>query len=196
MAIQRSHFGFSRRSSPATCVRGGFPGILLFGTWYTSRALAFGLVPSFARRGIVIDIERVGRVRNVDDRKTKEQRLHVRFMSSRNKLKEDRSRENPSLSLIGQVDASSRGRQFCVNSLLVDSALGPPQQTSGDQLAIATTRLSAMSAMEGVPGDSPAPVDPLVYRDLLIFEESLRSQYLYLQRRRRKYLGRAPHRLK
>jgi hypothetical protein len=47
--------------------------------------------------------------------------------------------------------------------------------------------------MEGIPNDSPAPVDPMVYRDLLIFEESLRSQYLYLQKRRRKYLGTKRH---
>ena len=43
--------------------------------------------------------------------------------------------------------------------------------------------------MEVIPNDSPAPVDPMVYRDLLIFEESLRGQYLYLQRRRWKYLS-------
>ena len=43
--------------------------------------------------------------------------------------------------------------------------------------------------MEAIAQDSPAPVDPAVYRDLLIFEESLRSQYLQLQNRRRKYLG-------
>src|SRR5579862_5010284 len=43
--------------------------------------------------------------------------------------------------------------------------------------------------MEAIAQDSPAPVDPMVYRDLLIFEESLRSQYLYLQKRRRKYLS-------
>jgi hypothetical protein len=43
--------------------------------------------------------------------------------------------------------------------------------------------------METIPKDSPAPVDPMVYRDLLIFEESLRSQYLYLQKRRTKYLS-------
>lgn len=42
---------------------------------------------------------------------------------------------------------------------------------------------------EVVVKDSPAPVDPLQYRDLLIFEESLRSQYTHLQNRRRKYLG-------
>jgi len=43
--------------------------------------------------------------------------------------------------------------------------------------------------METIAQDSPAPVDPMVYRDLLIFEESLRSQFLYLQKRRRKYLS-------
>ena len=53
--------------------------------------------------------------------------------------------------------------------------------------------LSARSKMEAVIKDSPAPVDPMVYRDLLIFEESLRSQYTYLQHRRRKYLGISSH---
>ena len=46
-----------------------------------------------------------------------------------------------------------------------------------------------MDYTEVIQKDSPAPVDPTVYRDILIFEESLRSQYLYLQKRRRKYLG-------
>lgn len=46
-----------------------------------------------------------------------------------------------------------------------------------------------LCVMEVLQKDSPAPVDPTVYRDLLIFEESLRNQYLYLQKRRRKYLG-------
>ena len=49
-----------------------------------------------------------------------------------------------------------------------------------------------MDNMESMAKDSPAPVDPMEYRDLLIFEESLRNQYLYLQRRRRKYLGNFP----
>jgi Spo7-like protein len=46
-----------------------------------------------------------------------------------------------------------------------------------------------MDFSQVIPKDSPAPVDPTVYRDLLIFEESLRMQYVYLQNRRRKYLG-------
>jgi hypothetical protein len=43
--------------------------------------------------------------------------------------------------------------------------------------------------MDTLPQDSPAPVDPMVYRDLLIFEENLRNQYVYLHNRRRKYFG-------
>jgi len=43
--------------------------------------------------------------------------------------------------------------------------------------------------IETVGKDSPAPVDPMVYRDLLIFEESLRKQYVKLHRRRSKYIG-------